>query len=226
MMETSFSEYNREQLVTIRALSEFLGGLNLETKKAIRVKISPYLSFRKRSADFHNNHFVKTCTERCFKDHSAHCCGKEGIIVFFSDMFINLIEHPDLDLEGIITQLERGDNEKCVYLGPQGCLWPVKPVVCEMYICDRAKAEVLKKGEPKELDWNGLLELEKEFTKPDKPVLFDYLEAIFLEAGYQSPLTYFHKSPGLLRLKLNSGLITDEQYYQLSGRKRKKKKTR
>ena len=41
-------------------------------------------------------------------------------------------------------------------------------------------------------------------TWPDRPVLFDELEKLFIKEGYDSPLMYCHKSPGLLRLKSKS----------------------
>jgi len=49
--------------------------------------------------------------------------------------------------------------------------------------------------------WQKLQRQEKSFTKPDRPVLFDDLERFFIERGYESPLMFFHHSPGLLRLK-------------------------
>jgi len=49
--------------------------------------------------------------------------------------------------------------------------------------------------------WQELLLKEKEFTWPDKPILFDDLEEIFLKAGLKSPLMYCHLSPGLRRIK-------------------------
>ena len=42
---------------------------------------------------------------------------------------------------------------------------------------------------------------EKAFRWPDQPVLFDDIEAVFLNAGLSSPLMYLHNSPGLLRVK-------------------------
>ncbi|MFC1494817.1 hypothetical protein ACFL6W_06030 [Thermodesulfobacteriota bacterium] len=51
-----------------------------------------------------------------------------------------------------------------------------------------------------------LKEDEKCFTWPDKPVLFDELEALFIKKDFDSPLMYFHKSPGLLRVKSEAGI--------------------
>jgi hypothetical protein len=68
-------------------------------------------------------------------------------------------------------------------------------------LCDRAKASVLDKDRTLRDRWEGLLLKEKQFTWPDKPILFDDLEELFLQAGLQSPLMYCHLSPGLCRVK-------------------------
>jgi hypothetical protein len=36
------------------------------------------------------------------------------------------------------------------------------------------------------------------------------LEALFIEAGFDSPLMYLHRSPGLLRLKARHCLRTEK----------------
>jgi hypothetical protein len=93
---------------------------------------------------------------------------------------------------------------KCVYLGKKGCLWRLKPIVCEMFLCDRAKAALLHKDSALDVRWQGLLLKEKQFNWPDKPILFDDLEELFLQAGLKSPLMYCHLSPGLRRIKAQS----------------------
>ena len=117
-------------------------------------------------------------------------------------MVINALFSSNEDLSLLRTALENDPGGfKCVYLGKKGCLWRLKPIVCEMFLCDRAKASVL--GEHGDLR-NRRVELlvkEKRFTWPDKPVLFDDLEELFLQAGLKSPLMYLHLSPGLRRVK-------------------------
>jgi hypothetical protein len=73
-----------------------------------------------------------------------------------------------------------------------------------MFLCDRAKETVLGKDKNLSDRWEALLQDEKQFTWPDKPILFDDLEELFLEAGLKSPLMYCHLSPGLLRVKAQS----------------------
>jgi hypothetical protein len=70
-----------------------------------------------------------------------------------------------------------------------------------MFLCDRAKAAVLEGDRNRGDRWQELLLREKQFTWPDKPILFDDLEELFLQAGLKSPLMYCHLSPGLLRIK-------------------------
>ena len=47
----------------------------------------------------------------------------------------------------------------------------------------------------------------KAYRWPEKPVLFDALEKIFLDLGCDSSLMFLNKSPGLLRIKQQAGLI-------------------
>ena len=57
-------------------------------------------------------------------------------------------------------------------------------------------------------DWEEFRQEERLYTWPAKPVLFDELEIIFIEAGFDSPLMYLNRSPGLLRLKAKHGLLS------------------
>ncbi|MBW2174188.1 MAG: hypothetical protein JRF64_06010, partial [Deltaproteobacteria bacterium] len=90
---------------------------------------------------------------------------------------------------------------KCVYLGKMGCLWRIKPIVCEMFLCEHARNSVFDNEPNARKQWKRLRRREKRYTWPNRPVLFDDLEAYFIRAGYSSNLMYFHNSPGLLRVK-------------------------
>jgi hypothetical protein len=90
---------------------------------------------------------------------------------------------------------------KCVYLGNRGCLWKIKPIVCEMFLCKEARQTVFGQALDVKKRWKRLKRREKMYTWPDRPVLFDDLEAVFIQAGYNSNLMYFHNSPGLLKVK-------------------------
>ena len=130
------------------------------------------------------------------------CCSLEGIITYFADMVINVLFSGDREIASLQSALKgEGKNENCIYLSDRGCLWRIKPIVCEMFLCDRAKDEVFGKDPECKKDWEKLKSHRKRFTWPDRPVLFDDLERYFMEAGLSSPLMYFHNSPGLLRVK-------------------------
>jgi hypothetical protein len=75
-----------------------------------------------------------------------------------------------------------------------------------MFLCDQAKQSLTSSGNALMTQWKDLRQLEKRFTWPDKPVLFDILEELFIQAGIDSPLMYLHKSPGLIMLKKRSGV--------------------
>ena len=101
-------------------------------------------------------------------------------------------------------------GDKCIYLGENGCMWVVKPIVCEMFFCNQAKKKIFETDSKIKEKWNELKKCQKNFTWPDKPVLFDKLEDYFMKAGLFSPLMYMHNSPGLLRVKKN-GLRVKKQ---------------
>ena len=115
-----------------------------------------------------------------------------------------LLSTPDeiATLKNVLQNLKSGF--KCVYLGPQGCLWRLKPIVCEMFLCDRAQQTVFNERSDLKEQWEAFKQRKKIFTWPDRPVLFDDLEKYFMDAGYTSPMMYMHNSPGLLRVKNNS----------------------
>lgn len=165
----------------------------------------PYLRFREDVAWFQSEFFSETCTEKCFTGRTSACCGREGIATFFADVVINLLLSTSEEIETLEkTIIKDQESLKCVYLEKSGCLWRLKPIVCEMFLCEHAKVPVLGKNRALLDQWQGLRRQDKSFTWPDKSVLFDEIEAIFLNLGIESPLMYFHRSPGLLRVKSQS----------------------
>jgi hypothetical protein len=75
-----------------------------------------------------------------------------------------------------------------------------------MFLCDNAQAQVFEGNPRLGGKWEALKERKKEFTWPDRPVLFDQIETFFMGTGHNSSLMYCHNSPGLIRLKRNAGL--------------------
>lgn len=196
------SEYNRDQLEALYLIRDFFRNQTDSRKDKIGNMIQPYLDFRAEVEGFQNNYLSDICTIKCFREMQSACCNKEGIATFFADFVVNILCSGEAELEIMEKQLLRGyEGNKCVYLTGKGCAWRYKPIVCEMFLCDHAKAALGKKEGSCLSRWNQLREEEKKYTWPDKPVLFDELEAFFIAEGVKSPLMYFHKSPGLIRIK-------------------------
>jgi hypothetical protein len=198
----SYKSYQEEQLETLLLIAGFLETLKTSARDELRGKIKEYLAFRAEVDDFQAMHLGDICTLKCYKNNLSACCSKEGIITFFADAVINIIMSDSNGIDMIKAALKKPNNGfKCVYLGEKGCLWNIKPIVCEMFICDSAKKESFQGKEGLIEEWEALKKREKLFTWPDKPILFDEIESFFIEAGCYSPLMYMHNSPGLLRVK-------------------------
>ena len=198
--------YNKDQLEAILMVRRFLSGLPTGRFNRLKRRLKSYVRFRKEVAEFQRQHFSELCTRTCFTSHTSACCGREGIATFFADIAINLSLSGEQEIDLLIHALTHDPGDfNCVYLGKNGCLWHLKPIVCEMFLCQKAKVSLLKKDGVVRSEWEGLLRREKRYTWPSRPVLFDKLEEIFMDAGLDSPLMYFHHSPGLLRVKARSG---------------------
>lgn len=206
-MSVVSGEYNEQQREALLVAIGGLAGLSFEKLRQLRRGLDEYLQFREETARFQQENFAQLCTHRCFTDGTSACCGREGILAFFADVVVNALLSTEKEAERLLSALreDRG-GPNCVYLGEEGCLWRLKPVVCEMFLCDRAKETALGGRPALQSEWEGLRRRERLFTFPDRPVLFDEIEKLFLEEGHESPLMYFHRSPGLLRLKAKHGL--------------------
>jgi hypothetical protein len=196
------NEYHREQSDAIIVVRDHLKTLSPSAMASLRTRIGKYLGFRKDVDSFLRRHFSELCTETCFQNRYSACCSREGITTFFADVMINVLVSPEQEIDGLLQVLSVPNvSSKCVYLGKKGCLWRVKPIVCEMFLCEHARNTVFNK-EPRALrEWERLKRREKTYTWPSRPVLFDDLETYFIEKGYPSSLMYLHNSPGLLRVK-------------------------
>lgn len=201
-LETDMTEYQDEQRETLAMIVKHLAGLEDHERRDLRKLIADYLSFRRAVDGFLDQYFSRLCTQTCYQDQSSACCSRDGIITFFADCVVNAMESSVEQLallERRLTNAHQGD--KCVYLGREGCFWQVKPLVCAMFLCGKAERQVLASHKPAREAWAALKEKEKSFRWPDRDVLFDDLEEIFIKAGLVSPLMYLHNSPGLLRIK-------------------------
>jgi hypothetical protein len=76
-----------------------------------------------------------------------------------------------------------------------------------MFLCEKAEKTVFSDNLAAAEVWEALKCRRKTFTWPDRPVLFDDIETVFIEAGHVSPLMYLHHSPGRIRVKQKAGLV-------------------
>jgi len=194
--------YQTEQFEALTVIRRHLGGLSRARIDHLHAKIGDYLVYRRGMGQFLRTHFQDICTRECFLSRRSACCSKDSIITFFADVLINALLSTPEALDRLERRLQTpNQGHRCVYLGPAGCLWRLKPIVCETFLCETAMRAAFKGNPRLEKEWQDLKERKKEYTWPDRPVLFDTLEHFFLAAGCNLPLMYCHNSPGLLRIK-------------------------
>lgn len=209
MNEWCAGDYNYDQWISHQAIQQAFAKLPPETLEELKAQIQPYLQYRQELEVFQQDHFAPICRKGCFETALSACCGFESIITFFADQVINFLLSGPEQRQAIVEILQTPNTTgKCVYLGDHGCIWQLRPISCTMFVCEDAQKQAFA-GDPEAAShWRHLQAREKVFTWPDKPVLFDAIEKMFLPLGVDSPHLYFHQSPGLLRLKSKAGLTT------------------
>ena len=196
------NEYQKEQLETLAMIRQHLEALDAAEINNLKSDIQDYLLFRDRVARFLESHFASTCTEKCYQNRLSACCSKDGIITFFADMVINALVSDKIELDRLENAIRHpAYDAKCIYLTENGCVWNLKPAVCEFFLCDEAENKAFENNPEALKEWNEFNTLKKTFTWPDRPVLFESLERFFMHLGCESPLMYIHKSPGLVRIR-------------------------
>ena len=196
------NSYHQEQIETLNMVYCHLKTISVQEKQRLLSQISDYLVFRDAVDEFLHEHFKNICTQKCYQSKVSACCSREGIITFFGDVVVNVLVSNETEIKELARVLKKRNNGfKCIYLGGDGCLWRIKPIICEMFLCDTAKELVFKQKFSANKLWIELKQREKHFRWPDRPVLFDDLEKYFMAAGYSSTLMYLNTSPGLLRVK-------------------------
>ena len=204
------NDYQKEHYDAYAMAVNHIDSLSAGKKSDLKALAGEYLTFRKEADYFLNLHFGTVCTRSCYENNRSACCSKDGIIAFFADVVINVLFSSPSEIDLICTTLKTANRgNKCIYLGSTGCLWHIKPIVCEMFLCDAAKEKVFSTHPENRETWEHLQNRKKDFSWPDKPVLFDVLETIFMDAGHSSPMMYLHNSPGLLRIKQKSSSYPD-----------------
>lgn len=196
------NEYQTEQLQTLAMIRQCLERTDAAGIKALEDEISAYLDFRQQVAAFLSTHFAAICTQKCYQSRLSACCSKDGIITFFADMVINVLNSPGEDLDRLEQTIkDPADPVKCIYLLQNGCAWNIKPAVCEFFLCDEAEQKAFGNNAEAQQQWERLKDRKKTFTWPNRPVVFESLERFFIDLGCDSPLMYMHKSPGLVRIR-------------------------
>ena len=202
------NSYHKEQSDALEMVQRHLSGISALERKKLEEEVSDYLLFRDEIGSFLSSHFSEVCTQKCYQSKLSACCSREGIITFFGEVVINALVSQENEIKELLSVLKKpNDGFKCVYLGENGCMWKVKPIVCEMFLCEQAKKDVFGLNPDAEQVWEGLKKRKKLYTWPDRTVLFDTFEKCFIDAGYLSPLMYMHNSPGLLRVKHRAQVV-------------------
>ena len=166
------------------------------------------MDFRESLDRFQSEHFGPICRASCYDTGMSACCGFESIFTFFADMVIECLFSSMEEQAAILDVLRKPNRTKrCVYLGDKGCIWRIRPISCAMFVCEDTDNAAFENRPEAKAGWREYRRREREFTYPDRPILFDELEKYFRKLGVESVHMYFHRSPGLMRLKQLNGLL-------------------
>jgi hypothetical protein len=202
------NDYQQEQREALRIVRKGLARLGEAQRERLIREIGEYERFRRSVDVFLERYFSGVCTRLCYRSRTSACCSKDGIITFFADAVVNALQATNAQLDRMEAVLQQPNNgHRCVYLSADGCIWAVRPVVCAMFLCDRAIEAVFGENPQARTAWEILRKQERTFKWPDRPVLFDHLEQVFLDLGYRSSLMHLNLSPGLLMIKKKAGLL-------------------
>jgi len=202
------NDYQREQLEALNQVCAKIRFINAIRSDNLSNDIRSYLLFRQQLEAFLSQHFGRYCTQACFENQTSACCSKDGIITFWADVVINVYHSSENQIEALCAVIQKPIYpNKCIYLGANGCQWKIRPLGCALFVCDRVQIEILEQNPELRKQWEQYTTTGRVFRWPDRPVLFDHLEQVFMAAGCRSPLMYLNTSPGLLRIKQKAGLV-------------------
>ena len=160
------NEYQKEQLETLLMIRKQFERFSASEMDYLQAEIAEYLSFRSRIAGFLRHHFKDICTEKCYQNQLSACCSKDGIITFFADAVINALVSNTHELDSLENAIRRPSyDHKCIFLTENGCLWRIKPIVCEMFLCDAAERTCFGVNHNALKQWNEFKEIKKHYTK-------------------------------------------------------------
>jgi hypothetical protein len=204
------NSYQREQLDALTQVVK-----HLEILSSIRDDLSAYLAYRRQMDEFSERHFTAFCTPKCFESRASACCSKDGIITFWADVVVNVANADRKQIDDLFSTITTPlFANKCIYLGENGCRWAIRPLGCALFLCDPVQEAVLVRHARLRRQWEVFESTAKAFRWPDRPVLFDHLEQVFIEAGCRSSLMYINTTPGLLRVRqqANTGPPMQKQH--------------
>ncbi|MCU0597794.1 MAG: hypothetical protein MUE70_00870 [Desulfobacterales bacterium] len=194
--------YQAEQIEALTMIRRQIEAMGAESRENLLVQIKDYLLFREQVGEFLEAHFTGICTQKCYQSRLSACCAKDGIITFFADMVVNMLVSNPVERDLMEHAVQHPKFEyKCIYLSESGCVWKIKPVVCEFFLCDEAESQAIGQNPEALAQWKAFEDAKKIYTWPDQPVLFESLERFFMNRGCDSALMYLHKSPGLVRIR-------------------------
>jgi len=200
--------YQREHADTFRLVVDYLAAKPAAERQYLLDITAAYVDFRRKLDAFHRDHVADLCSAKCYQTGLSACCSRDSIVVYFADVVVNCLHSSDAQINQISAVLRRANHgHRCIHLGPEGCRWRISPIVCAMFLCDEAQTLITTESGQAAERWRALQEERKLFTWPDRPVIFDALEARFIAAGLNSPLMHLNSSPGLLSIKRKAGLF-------------------
>jgi hypothetical protein len=201
------NDYQQEQLQALTVVRQGLEQMGSARRRQLRRAAGDYLQFRQTVSRYLKRYFGQVCSQTCYHSRTSACCSKDGIIVFFADVVVNALQSTPAQLDRLEAALEGvNPGHRCIYLQAGGCMWALPPVVCAMFLCDRATQTVFAEIPEAATTWTALREQARLYQWPDRPVLFDDLEKAFIDLGYRSSLMHLNFSPGLLYVKKRAGL--------------------
>ena len=196
------NDYQREQWDALELASDCLERLDDRERDTLMGEMQPYLQFRHSVDRFLGTHLHTYCTSSCYTNQRSACCAKDGIVTFWADLVINLSCSDRRAIDNLRQSLRAPAYEdKCTYLGPKGCRWQVRPLMCALFLCDAADTDIISADKKRADAWSDLKRRADGFRWPVGSVLFDRLELFFLERGHRSSLMYINTTPALMRVK-------------------------
>ncbi len=202
------NDYQNEQWNALGQILDHIGSIDSIHSGELSRAIQSYLQFRHELDKFLAQHFGRLCTQACFESQTSACCSKDGIITFWADLVITVYHSTREQIGDLTTSIQSPlYPHKCIYLGSHGCRWRIPPLGCALFLCDGVQTSVLEPRPDLGAQWEHYRAMGKSFRWPDRPVLFDRLEQVFMALGCRSPLMYINTSPGLLRIKQTAGLL-------------------